>query len=120
MDLTGSGSAEPVTFLNAWAIDFSVDNDDVTAFGDTTKVYVAGLPNASGTFAGFYDTASPQSYTAASDGLARKFYLYPDNSITATYWWGTVLVDFSVSGDVGASVKISSKWSAATPIAKVG
>jgi hypothetical protein len=120
VDLAGGGSASAVTFLNAWAISFTVANEEVTAFGDTTKTYVAGLPDASGTFAGFYDTASPQTYTAATDGLARKFYLYPDSSTATTYFFGTILIDFDVTSDVGSSVKIASKWNASTPIAKVG
>lgn len=120
VDLAGAGSASAVTFLNAWAISFSTANDEVTAFGDSNKVYVAGLPDATGTFAGFFDNASPQLYTAATDGVARKFYLYPDSTAATTYFFGTVLADFDVTSDVGSSVKIASKWSAASAITKVG
>lgn len=120
VDLAGGGSASAVTFLNAWAISFSTANDDVTAFGDPNHVYVAGLPDASGTFAGFFDNATPQLYTAASDGIARKFYLYPDSTTATTYFFGTILADFDATGEVGGAVKISSKWNAASAIAKVG
>lgn len=113
-----SATAEPVTFLSAWTIDFTVDKVDVTAFGDANKTYVSGLPDASGTTSGFYDTETPQLYTASQDGLARKFYLYPDTS-DGDYFFGTALFDFSVSGDVGDAVKISSSWSAASLVSKV-
>lgn len=117
-----TAAAEPVAFLRDWTIDFSVDNVDVTAFGDTNKVYVAGLPDASGTFAGFYDDATVQLYTAATDGLPRRFYLYPDNTVNTAgpYWFGTALFDFSASGQVDGAVTVSGNWNAASAVAKVG
>ena len=63
-----SATAEPVAYLSQWSLDSSTDKADVTAFGDTNKVSVSGLPNASGSFSGFYDTASDQLYTASRDG----------------------------------------------------
>lgn len=114
-----TASAEGVANLSKWSIDFSTDDVEVTVFGDTNKVYVSGLPDASGSFAGFYDTASAQLYTSATDGLARRFYIYPSTpATTATYWFGTGLFDFSVEGDVGDAVKISGNWKAAGPITK--
>lgn len=120
MSLTSGGTAEPVAFLNAWTINFTTDKADVTAFGDGNKVYVAGLPDAQGTFAGWYDDATVQTYTAATDGIARKFYLYPSTSTNTQYWYGTVLPDFSVDGGVGDAVKIASTWNAASAIQKAG
>lgn len=113
-----AATAEPVTFLSNWTIDFTVDKVDVTAFGDSNKTYVAGLPDASGTTSGFYDTESAQLYTAGQDGLARKFYLYPDTT-DGDYFFGTALFDFSASGAVDGAVTISSSWSAASLISKV-
>ena len=57
-----TAAAEPVTFLSSWSIDFTVDKADVTCLGDTNKTYVSGLPDASGSFGGFYDTATAQLY----------------------------------------------------------
>jgi hypothetical protein len=115
-----SATAEPVAFLTDWSIKFEVDKSDVTAFGDTNKVYVAGLPDSQGDFGGFYDDATVQLYTAASDGLARKFYLYPDNSSTGKYFFGTSIFDFNVDGDVNGPVKVGGSWAAASAITKVG
>lgn len=111
-------AAEPIAFLNTWAIEFTVDKVDVTCLGDTNKVYVSGLPDASGSFGGFYDTATAQLYTAAQDGLARRFYLYPDIS-DGDYFYGTALFDFSVSGGSSDSVNVSGSWAAASTVAKV-
>ncbi len=119
VSITSGGAAEPITYLNQWSINFATDNIDVTAMGDTHKVYVSGLPDCSGSFAGFYDDATAQTYTAATDGVARKFYLYPGSS-TAQYWFGTALFDFSVSSDVSGAASISGDFAAATAVAKIG
>lgn len=118
--IASGGSAEPIAFLNAWSIDFSTDKAEVTSFGDTNKVYVSGLPDASGNFGGYYDNATAQLYTASQDGVSRKFYLYPDNATTGQYWYGTALFDFSVSGGVGDAVSISGNWAAASGVTKIG
>lgn len=118
--LTSGGTAQPVAFLSTWSINFTVDKFEVTAMGDSNKVYVAGLPDAQGQFSGFYDDASAQLYTAATDGVARAFYLYPSTTNNSQYFWGTILPDFSVEGGVGSAVSVSSSWNAASSIAKVG
>lgn len=120
VDLTGSGSASPVPFLKKYTFNSTQATIDVTAFGDTTKVYVADLPDASGTYDGFYDTATPQLYTAATDSLARKTYLYPDNSIPGTYFYGTATFDMVLDVDVAGAAAISGSFKAFTPFAKVG
>jgi len=120
VNLTSGGTAEPITFLKSWSISFSVDNIEVTAMGDSNKTYVAGLPDASGSFAGWYDDATAQTYTAAQDGVARKFYLYPTNAATTQYWFGTALFDFSVNSGVGDAIDVSGDWNAASIVSKVG
>jgi hypothetical protein len=120
MDLTGIGTAEPVAFLTKWSISFATDKAEVTAFGDGNKVYVAGLPDASGDFEGWFDDATAQTYTAAVDGLARKFYLYPSTSLNTQYFWGSILPDFSASGAVDGAVDVKSSWNAASLVQKQG
>ena len=116
-----TAAAEPVAFLSKWSFKSSTDNVDVTANGDTNHVYVAGLPDASGSFSGFYDDASAQTYTAAADGLARRFYLYPTTpSVAGPYWFGTGLFDFNAEADVGGAVTVSGDFQAASAVAKIG
>lgn len=117
---SAAATAEPVAFQNKWTLNSSSDKIEVTAFGDGNKVYVAGLPDAAGTFAGFYDDATAQSYTASQDGAARKFYLYPSTLTSTQYFFGTVLVDFSLDSGVADAVTTTANWSAASLISKVG
>jgi hypothetical protein len=115
-----TATAVPLQFFAMWSINFATDKIDVTALGDSNKVYVAGLPDASGDFSGFYDDATVQTYTAAVDGLARRFYLYPSTLNTAQYFFGTVLPDFKVNAGVSGATEVSASWNAASAIAKVG
>jgi hypothetical protein len=120
MDPTGAAAASRLAYQATWTMNFTVDKFDVTSVDDPNKVYVAGLPDAAGTFAGFYDDTSVQTYTAATDGLARKLYLYPDKNLATQYWFGTILPDFSIDSGVADSMKVSSSWNAASAFFKVG
>lgn len=115
-----TADASPVPFLSSWSISFESEKAEVTAFGDANKIYVAGLPDASGEFSGFYDDNSAQTYTAATDGLPRKFYLYPNSTVATKYFFGTILPDFSANAAVGGAVEISASWNANSNIIKVG
>jgi len=118
--ITSAGTAEPIAFINSFSLNFATDKQDVTCFGDTNKTYVSGFADATGDFAGFYDDATAQLYTAATDGVARKFYFYPDTTSTTKYWFGTAIFDFSVSDAISGGVAISGGWAASTAISKVG
>lgn len=120
MALASGGTAEPLAFQASWSINFTTNKIDVTAFGDSGKVTVAGLPEQTGQFAGFYDDASVQTYTAATDGLARKFYLYPNTLTNTQYWFGTINPDFTANTTVDGAIEVSASWSAASPIIKQG
>ena len=117
LGITSAAAASPLPFQASWSINMAVDKQDVTAFGDGNKVYVAGLPDASGDFGGFLDDATSQTYIAATDGLPRNFYLYPDavNSPNV-YWFGTILPDLSADGAVAGPVNFKSAWNAASKI----
>jgi hypothetical protein len=116
---TTSAEASPLSFQNTWSMSFEVEKLDVTAFQDRTKAYVAGIADASGEFAGFYDDASNQTLDAALDGLARKFYLYPDTvNKPLQYFFGTIFPDFSANSGVAGAIEMSATWAAATEIKK--
>jgi hypothetical protein len=120
--ISGSNAAaEALPFARKWTANFNTDAQDATAFGDGNKVYVTGLPDAQGTYEGFYDTATAQAFTAATDGVARKCYFYPTTPSTAgPYWYGTAFFDFSVETDVAGVVTVSGNWRAASTFAKIG
>jgi hypothetical protein len=117
VDLTGSGAAVPVPFMNNVSMDFTTDKSDVTAFGDSNKVYVVGLPDASGSIAGWMDVGSEGLFKAATDGNARKFYWYPDAANTPLdYFYGTAFFDYSPGGGVGDALAFSGSLTAASTI----
>lgn len=119
-NIASGGTAEPIAFLTKFSMSFASDKIDQTAFGDTNKVYTAGLPDASGDYTGWYDTATAQLLTAAQDGVARKFYFYPSTSSAGQYWYGTGLFDFGIDADYSGGVAISGSWAANSTITKVG
>lgn len=125
--LTSTGSAQPLAYVADWTMNFAVAKVDVTALGDSNLVWVAGLPDATGDFTGFMDTATSQTYQAAIDGQPRNFYLYPTllavnggpgNATVSSgqYFYGTILPDFSVAGGVAAAVTFKSTWNAASAV----
>lgn len=114
-----TASAEPVPYIKEFSVESASEKVDVTAFGDGTKVYVAGLADATGSYAGFLDDSTNQLFTASTDGLARKFYWYPSTSNTAKYTYGTAFFDFSEEYAVDGAVSISGNWSAASTVYKV-
>jgi hypothetical protein len=113
-----NGSASTVANLTSFDIQQTRDKTEVTAFGDTTKTYIAGLADASGSFSGFWDSAGGLQKVA--DGNARSFYLYPTTSDTTKYWFGTATFDITVSTSVGGAVEASGSWAAATSVSYVG
>lgn len=117
LGLTSGTAASALPFQASWSINMVTQKQDVTAFGDGNLVYVAGLPDSSGDFSGFMDDATSQTYIAATDGLPRNFYLYPDaiNSPNV-YWFGTVLPDFSADGAIAGAVNFKSTWNAASKV----
>lgn len=112
-----------MAFLSAWSLNFTVAKVDVTAMTDQNLIWVAGLPDASGDFTGFYDTATAQTYVSATDGLPRSFYLYPSiagaqMAPVPQYFFGTILPDYAVTGGVTAAVSLKSTWNAASRISR--
>lgn len=121
MSITSGGTPESVAFLKEWSLSAATDTVEVTSFGDSNKVYVTGLPDASGSFSGFWDDATAQTYTAAQDGLQRSFYLYPDTTNAPTvYWYGAGFFSFDISAPVDGAVSISGNWNAAGAVTKNG
>lgn len=113
MSTSGSGTASLVTALTEWTLDMPTDKIEVTAFGDTNKQYVVGLPDVSGTLAGWFDDTSDQLYDASRSTDGVKMYLYPSSSVTTKYWYGTAFVDFSITTGVSDAVAISGSFQAA-------
>jgi len=109
---TGTGTASSLTKLNSWSLDRSTDRAETTAFGDSNKTYVQGLPDVSGDFAGFYDDTEDKLWSAAESADGCKLYLYPSADVPTEYWYGPAWVDYGLEVGVGDAVKISGSFAA--------
>jgi hypothetical protein len=117
---SSAATAEPLPFVAKYNIKWSTTKIKVTAMGDNNNVYLGGIKDASGSWSGFYDDATQQSYTAAGDGQPRKFYLYPDlTNVPTNYFFGQVIVDMSVDSDVDGAINMSADWAAYSDIIRL-
>lgn len=118
--VTSGGSASPLQHNANWDIDMSTDKSEVTAEGDTQKVYVAGFADSTINFSGHAsDTASTSLVEAALDGVPRKFYAYPFNT-TGVYFFGTAYFDWRMSKPIDNSVTFDGTAQLATDLGRVG
>lgn len=117
--IASNGTAEPVASIKSFELNGAQDRYDATCFGDTTKTYVAGLSDSSGSFTGVYDTTVNPTFQAAGDGIARAWYFYPVASTNTSYFFGTGFFDFSTKFDVNGLAETSGNFSAATSTQKV-
>ena len=104
--------ASPAAYLSSWAVSFTREVFDATTLTDTQRKWATGVREVSGSFTGFMDDATSQTYLAAVDGLPRNMYIYPNVANTGQYISGSVLPDFAVTGATGASVGITANWAA--------
>lgn len=115
-----NGSASPISTLQTWSISQTRDRVETTCLGDTSKQYIMGLGDASGSFAGLIDLAEVNFNTIA-DGNARKMYIYPDRSNhQGIYWFTTAVLDASFDSGVNDLVKASVNWASASDLIVVG
>ena len=118
--VTSGGSASPLSHAGSFDVNLATDKHEVTAFGDATKVYVSGLPDGQFSVSGFAtDTATTALITAALDGLARAFYIYPFNS-SSIYIFGTAFFDWQIGSEVNGAVTFSTSGAPATAVRTVG
>jgi hypothetical protein len=123
LSLDGTAAASPVAFLTKFSLNKNVSFIEVTAFSDANKVYVAGLPDAKGSVAGFYDGGSGTGlsdalYNASGDGIARAFYAYLDTTLSPVndYFYGSAFWDFQLDTSVDGAISLQANWQAAGPI----
>lgn len=96
--------------LNSWTLDMTKDKVDVTAFGDTNKQKVVGLPDFSGTLGGWWNSvSSPTLFDVILQSLPAWLRLLPNSAETTNYFQGMAYLDGSVNvpNDGGASISAS-------------
>ena len=110
LSTSGSGTPTATVGLRSWTLNSPTDKIEVTAFGDTNKQYVQGLPDISGELAGWWDDTYDGLYdgSRSSDGV--NMYLYPSSDAPTKYWYGPAWVDFSINTANDAGVEISGSF----------
>lgn len=113
MDPAGGASPVIVASLNKWDLDMSTDKVKVTAFGDTNQIYVQGLPDIKGTYAGWYDPVDGHAIFDAAFGTAKPaLELYP-TSLDTKKFSGRAILDSHISVDANGGVAINGSFVAA-------
>lgn len=111
MSTSATGTRSLVASLNTWSVDKTTDTFETTSFGATNKTYVQGLPDISGSFAGFWDDSETKPFAGANSADGVTLALYPDytNSI-GEYLLGPAWVSVSIECPVDGPVTISADF----------
>ena len=116
MDPTGGATPVAVADLNAWTANFARDTADVTAFQDTTKQYVVGLPDAKGTYGGWWNSStSPTLFDAAFGDIPVTLKLVPSTLDATFFFTGLAYLDSAINVASNGGVSISGNWVGAGP-----
>jgi hypothetical protein len=98
--------------LNAWKASFATDYEEVTSFGDKNKVYIPGLPDISGTFSGFWNSAELALFQATRATAPGTLKLVPNKNEPEFYWKGGAYLDASIDASLQAP-KVTGNFRAA-------
>lgn len=115
MDPTGGSSVVTVASLNKWSLNMSKGMYEVTAFGDTNKTYVTGLPDISGSLSGFWDATDRSIFSVALGTVAPYLNLIPTTLAPTYLWKGLAWLDASIDVGSGGAVTIKGSFKAAGP-----
>lgn len=96
-----------------WTLNMARDRVDATVFGDTNKTYLLGLPDVTGTYAGFLNTAGDAMLTAASDGDAVAIAVLAETGTEVGS--GSGFIDATVTCNVNDGIRINGNFVAAGP-----
>lgn len=114
MDPAGGSSVVEVEDLSKWDLNLTRDRQDVTCMGDSNKQRVSGLPDFSGTLAGFWNSSSVVTLFDAILGTTAVYlHLVPNRNEVTYYFKGLANLDGSVSVDVNGAVSFQGTWDAA-------
>jgi hypothetical protein len=108
------GTSAKILSINTWKGDFKNTYEDVTCFGDTNKVYIPGLMDISGTFAGFWNSAELALFKAAMSPTPGDLKLVPNNTEATFFWKGLAYLDASIDCTLQAP-KVTGTFKAAGP-----
>lgn len=108
------GTEVELVSINAWKLDQKTDYEEVSAFGDTNKVYVPGLPDVDGTIGGFWNSSSLTLWTAVKNTTPGTLKLVIHEIEPLFYFEGLAYLDASIDCTL-AVPKISGTFKGAGP-----
>ena len=113
LSTSGTGAATASVSLSQWSLDKATDKVEVTAFGDSNKQYVQGLPDIKGAISGYFDDTNDALFDGADSSDGVKLYLYPSSLVPTVYHYGPAWLDASLSVDVKGAVTVKGNFIAA-------
>lgn len=103
--------------INEWSLNMSKDRVDVSAFGDTNKQKVLGLPDFSGTLGGWWNSlTTPTLFDVVLGNDPAYLRLIPTSAEPTFYFQGQAYLDGSISvpsngaASVGATFDAADNW----------
>jgi len=116
MDPSGGVTAVTVASINKWDLDMSTEKVKVTCFGDPNHVYVQGLPDIKGTYAGDFDPADGLVIFDVAFGTVQPtLELLPSSLLPLIKFSGKALLDTKIAVDASGAVTIGGAFVAAGP-----
>jgi hypothetical protein len=119
------GTLAKIASINTFKLDSKADYEDVTCFGDTNKVYIPGLIDMSGSFAGFWNSADLTLFEAAVATEPGTLKLVPNNTEPLFYWTGLAYLDASIectlqAPKVTGTFKAAASWTGPEQVSTLG
>ncbi len=111
----GGGVASELLGCSEWSLDMATDTVEVTAFGDTNKTYVQGLPDVKGSFTAFWRDDEDKLFQAAQATSPVTCYLYFSRNASGRYAYGKAWLSTSLSSSVSGAVSLSANFVAGGP-----
>jgi hypothetical protein len=115
-DPLGGSALVLIISINSWKGSFATDYEDVSCFGDTNKVYIPGLMDIGGSFAGFWNSAELTLFKAAMSPTPGTLQLMPNTSEAAFFWQGPAYMSADIDCSMNApkvtgTFKAAGSWS---------
>lgn len=101
--------------INKFKLSQKMDKINVTCFGDPNKVYVPGLPDVSGSLAGFWNSAERTIFIAATATEPGLLELVPNSNEPTFKWSGLAYLSADLDTSVEGAPAISGEFMAAGP-----
>ena len=113
-DATGGSTMVELGDTSKFTLNLTRDRVDATAFGDTNKQKLQGLPDFNGTLSAFWNlSTSPALFDVILGTVAPKLRLIPSRDEPTGYFEGLAYVDGSIDADVNGAVTIAATFDAA-------